>query len=36
MLAYCQDIAAVLVDVIGIGSGDWSEKRQERVREMIC
>lgn len=30
-LAYCQALAALLVDILGIGAGDWDERRNERV-----
>ncbi len=35
LLAFCQDIAAFLVDLVGVGSGDWSEKRQEQVQVFV-
>lgn len=30
-LAYCKEIAGFVVDLAGVGAGDWSEKRAERV-----
>jgi solute carrier family 45 protein 1/2/4 len=34
VLAYCQEIAAVLVDLFGVGAGDWSEKRREQAKAL--
>jgi hypothetical protein len=31
-LAYCQEIAAFFVDSLGVGEGDWDEKRNDKVR----
>lgn len=30
-LAFCKEIAGFVVDLAGVGAGDWSEKRAERV-----
>lgn len=30
-LAYCQELAAILVDLLGVGVGDWDEERNKRV-----
>lgn len=30
-LAYCQEIAAFFVDSLGVGEGDWDEKRNEKA-----
>lgn len=30
-LAYCQALAAIVVDLVGVGEGDWDEKRNNRV-----
>ncbi|KAF8630339.1 hypothetical protein AX15_002989 [Amanita polypyramis BW_CC] len=30
-LAYCQGLAAVFVDLFGVGAGDWDQARNERV-----
>jgi hypothetical protein len=35
ILAYCQDIASLLVDFFDIGAGDWDEKRKTWVRLTI-
>ncbi|KAH9482373.1 General alpha-glucoside permease [Psilocybe cubensis] len=31
-LAYCQEIAAFCVDVLGVGAGDWAERRQNVLK----
>jgi len=31
-LAFCKEIAGFVVDLAGVGSGDWSEKREERAK----
>ncbi|KAF9534195.1 MFS general substrate transporter [Crepidotus variabilis] len=33
-LAYCQEIAAILVDFGGVGKGDWDEERKEKARSV--
>jgi solute carrier family 45 protein 1/2/4 len=33
-LAYVKVIAAFLVDLAGVGAGDWSEKREERAKSV--
>ncbi|KAF9464426.1 major facilitator superfamily domain-containing protein [Collybia nuda] len=30
-LAYCEELAAFFVDLIGVGAGDWDEKRKKQV-----
>jgi len=30
-LAYCQEVASILVDLFGVGAGDWDEQRNKRV-----
>jgi solute carrier family 45 protein 1/2/4 len=30
-LAYCREIAAFCVDLVGIGDGDWTERRNKLV-----
>lgn len=30
-LAYCQEIAAFFVDLLGVGEGDWDEKRNDKA-----
>jgi solute carrier family 45 protein 1/2/4 len=34
-LAYCQELASILVDLFGVGAGDWDEQRNKRVSCMI-
>ena len=34
-LAYCQELASIMVDLLGVGAGDWDEKRNKRVSCMI-
>lgn len=31
VLAYCEALAAFFVDLIGVGAGDWDDKRNNRV-----
>lgn len=31
-LAYCKELAEFFVDFIGVGVGDWAEKRIDKVR----
>ena len=31
-LAYCQELAKFIVNLIGVGEGDWTEKYINRVR----
>lgn len=31
VLAYCQELASVLVDLLGVGAGDWDERRNNKV-----
>lgn len=31
VLAYCEELAAFLIDLFHVGSGDWDEKRIHRV-----
>ncbi|RDB22586.1 General alpha-glucoside permease [Hypsizygus marmoreus] len=30
-LAYCEEIASILVDLFGVGAGDWDEQRNKQV-----
>lgn len=30
-LAYCEELAAFFVDLIGVGAGDWDERRNKQV-----
>lgn len=34
-LAYCEELAAFFVDLIGVGAGDWDEKRNKQVSYLI-
>lgn len=31
-LAYCQELAGFIVDIVGVGAGDWDEQRDKQVR----
>ncbi|KAG6911218.1 hypothetical protein DXG01_003085 [Tephrocybe rancida] len=33
-LAYCENLAAVVVDLIGFGAGDWDEERKKKVNNI--
>jgi solute carrier family 45 protein 1/2/4 len=33
-LAYCQELSSILVDLLGVGAGDWDEERNKRVSHM--
>ena len=34
-LAYCKGLAAVFVDLFGIGAGDWDDERNKHVGRML-
>lgn len=30
-LAYCQELAAIIVDILAVGAGDWDKERNKKV-----
>ncbi|KAG6854846.1 hypothetical protein C0991_012036 [Blastosporella zonata] len=33
-LAYCENLAGIIVDLVGVGAGDWDEERKKKVNNI--